>query len=75
MNAVSSGASSVTPSPADGKMPEEEEPAMAPIAAVKIVKPVSVEALARPAWKVVMHCACEPSQCCVRQVRQARGLA
>ncbi len=58
VNAVSVGASSVTPSPAEGKMPAEEDPAMAPMAAVKMVKPVSVEALDRPAWKVVMHCAC-----------------
>ena len=40
---------------------------MAPIAAVKIVKPVSVEVLARPAWKVVMHCACAAPQWCVGQ--------
>ena len=44
---------------------------MALIAALKMVKPVSVEALARPAWKVVMHCACTTQVCCIRRYNHA----
>ena len=72
VNATSSGAISVTPSPADGKMPASDDPAMAVIAAVRMVKPVSVVALARPAWKVVMHCAYGMSPIHVHDTGEAR---